>query len=87
MIEIDVKLRTEDGHTIYGVLADKSKRSSKTLVVFVHGLTSKMHEHKFYNGARVFARVGIATFRFNLYDWRKGGRSILDCDLSTHNGW
>lgn len=84
MIERDVKIKTKGGHIIYGVLSDKGEEPSKALVVFVHGLASSMHEHKYYNAARLFAKNGVATFRFNLYDSSAGGRNILDCDLATH---
>ncbi len=84
MIEKEIKIKTRDGHTIYGVLSDQKVQPSKTLVVFVHGLASSMHEHKYYNAARLFAREEIATFRFNFYDCRKGGRSIMDCTLPLH---
>lgn len=84
MTEKEVKIRTKDGHTIYGVLSDQTARPSATLVIFVHGLASNMHEHKYYNAARVFAKEGIATYRFNLYDSGKGGRSITDCTFAVH---
>lgn len=54
------------------------------LVIFVHGLTGNMDEHIFYNGARYLARHGIASYRFNLYDWPDGTRKLHACTLHTH---
>lgn len=61
-----------------------SKRRSRTLLIFVHGLTGYQNEHIFYNGARYFAERGINTFRFNLYSGERGGRTLINCGLSTH---
>ena len=55
-----------------------------TVAVFVHGLSGHMEEHLFYNGARYFYEHGIASLRFNLYDWHDDARKLIDCTLRTH---
>lgn len=66
---------------VHGRLRDALRQP---LVIFVHGLTGNMDEHIFYNGARYFARHGIASYRFNLYDWPDGTRKLHACTLRTH---
>lgn len=78
-----IRLKTGDGHTIYGVL-DSSSKKSNTLAVFVHGLTGHPNEHTFYNAARMFPKKGVDVFRFALYDGAKGGRNLTDCTITTH---
>lgn len=56
----------------------------KPVVVFVHGLTGHMDEHQFYNGARYFEKKGFSSLRFNLYDFPKDARRLMDCTLKTH---
>lgn len=68
---------------MYGVLTTPPKKSG-ALLIFVHGFTGHKNEHIFYNGARFFAKRGMATFRFDLYSGEKGGRTLTDCGISTH---
>lgn len=80
-MEREVKIRTRDGKTIYGMLRGNLRRP---VIVFVHGLTGHMDEHTYYDGVRFFERHGFSSFRFNLYDWRKGARLLHECTLQTH---
>ena len=80
-METNFKLKTADKHTIYGTLRSTK---SKTLVIFVHGLTGHKNEHHFFNGARFFTKHNIDTFRFDLYSGEKDGRIMTDCGISTH---
>jgi pimeloyl-ACP methyl ester carboxylesterase len=81
-MQTQIKLKTRDGHTIYGTLNTASK--PKGLVVFVHGLTGHQNEHYFYNAAQLFPRHGFNTFRFDLYSGDKGGRRLTDCTVHIH---
>ncbi len=78
-----MKLKTGDGHLIYGIL-NVPKRQSARLIVFVNGLTGHKNEHIFYNAARFFSRHGLNTFRFDLYTGEKGGRLLSSCSVRTH---
>lgn len=82
-MEKQIKLRTKDGHTIYGVLNTSGKKSN-TLAIFVHGLTGHPNEHTFYNAAHQFPKEGVDVFRFALYTGEKGGRKLSECTISTH---
>ncbi len=46
-MEEEIQLKTKDNHIIYGTI--NSKQSSKTLLVFVHGLTGDQYEHHYFN--------------------------------------
>lgn len=80
-MEREVKIRTRDKKWIYGMLRGSVRRP---VIVFVHGLTGHMDEHAFYDGVRFFERHGFSSFRFNLYDWRKGARRLSQCTLRVH---
>lgn len=82
-MEKQIKLKTDDGYVIYGVLSSGT-RASDHLIVFVHGLTGHKNEHIFYNAARFFPKKGFDVFRFDLYSGEKGGRSLVDCNIRTH---
>jgi len=82
-MEKNLKLKTKDGHIIYGTL-NIGKRKSSKLIVFVHGLTGHQNEHQFYNAARFFPKHGFDTFRFDLYSAEKGGRTLTKCTIKTH---
>lgn len=82
-MEKNLKIKTPDKHTIYGILRVPAKKSS-TLVVFVHGLVGYANEHIFYNGARFLAKRGVSSFRFDLYTDAPGGRKLHECGISTH---
>jgi len=68
---------------IYGVLDQKHKTNK--LIIFVHGLTGHKNEHHFYNAAKFFTDKKFATFRFDLYTGKKGGRRLENCTISTHS--
>ncbi|HEX5774646.1 MAG TPA: alpha/beta fold hydrolase [Candidatus Paceibacterota bacterium] len=78
-----LNFKTKDGHTIYGTLNTTAK-PSRSVIVFVHGLTGHQNEHYFYNAARLFPKKGFDTYRFDLYNGDKGGRSLSDCTVQTH---
>lgn len=82
-MERAVKLKTSDGHTIYGTLNIAKKKNGR-LVVFVHGLAGHQNEHQFYNAARFFPARGYDTFRFDLYSGLKNGRTLTASSLSMH---
>ncbi|OGH60932.1 MAG: hypothetical protein A2848_00055 [Candidatus Magasanikbacteria bacterium RIFCSPHIGHO2_01_FULL_50_8] len=80
-MEQDLTINTPDKKKIYGRLRGTSK---KTLVILVHGLCGHMDEHQFYNAARYFEKRGMSAFRFNLYDWHEGARTLNDCSFEVH---
>ena len=80
-MEKEFKIRTPDKKIIYGKLRGSL---SKPVIISVHGLGSTMDDAIHYNAARYFEKNGFASFIFNLYDWRKGARKMLDCSLKRH---
>lgn len=82
-MEKAANLKSKDGYTIYGFLNTAPKKSN-TLLILVHGLTGDLTDHIFFNAARFFPKKGIDTYRFNLYDGRKGGRSLVSSSVRTH---
>lgn len=82
-MEKQIKLKTKDGHTIYGTLNTSSKKSN-ALAVFVHGLTGHPNEHHFHGAAQQFPKKGVDVFRFALYTGEKGGRKLSECTITTH---
>ncbi len=83
MMEQAIKIKTVDHKLIYGTLNYHPPKPS-ALIIFIHGLTGNQNEHLFFNAAKFFPAKGIATFRFNLYDWRKTQRKFRDCTIATH---
>lgn len=77
------KIKTNDGHIIYGTLTT-APAASRKLIIFVHGLTGHRNQHIFYNAARFFPRRGLATFRFDLYSENPRGRKLRECTVKTH---
>lgn len=77
-----LSLKTKDKHIIYGTLATKKK--TKKLIIFVHGLTGNQNEHIFYNGAQYFTSKWYDTFRFDLYSWEEKWRKLSECGIDTH---
>lgn len=78
-----VKIKTKDGHIIYGTLNAAEKKSDK-LIIFVHGFTGHQNEHIFFNGARYFTDKGFDTIRFDFYAGEKGARNFRDTKISQH---
>jgi hypothetical protein len=54
------------------------------LFMVVHGLPCSMEEAIYQGATKWFGKKGYATFRFNLYDWHKDARQLIDSTLSTH---
>ena len=82
-MEKNIIINTNDNHLIYGTL--NSKKKSKKLVIFVHGLLGNRNEHIFYNSSKFFTKSGFDTFRFDLYNGRKKGRKLRECTLEIHS--
>ena len=80
-MEKEIKIKTLDGHVIYGVL--NSKKSNK-LIIFIHGLTGHKNEHIFYNASKYFTQNGFDTFRFDLYTGQKDGRTLSGTTIKIH---
>lgn len=81
----ELKMKTTDGHFIYGDLV-KSKKASSKLVIFCHGFTGNRNEHIHFNGAKFFSERGYDTFRFDFYNGSKGARHFEDTSISQHGG-
>src|SRR4030042_6795500 len=81
MMEKDIKIPIGNKKYIYGTLRGSLKNP---LLIFVHGFAGYKDEHIFFNGARFFEKKEFATFRFNLYHWKKDSRKLEDCTLSLH---
>lgn len=56
----------------------------KGIVIFVHGLDSSELWPPMLLGSWYFRRKGYAYCRVNLYDWRKGARTLMTSDLQQH---
>lgn len=80
-MEKDLILTTSDKKKIYGRMRGVSK---DFLVILVHGLCGHMDEYQFYNAARYFEKRKMSAFRFNLYDWKKGARTLNECSFDVH---
>lgn len=80
-MEKQVLLPTSNNKKILGKLRGSLQRP---LVVFVHGLSSHLDHHIFFNGARYFEKRGFASFRFNFYGNGSQARRMIDCTLKVH---
>lgn len=78
--EVTIKI-PKTNKVIYGKLRGSVR---KPMVVFVHGMTANMDHHLFFNGARFFEKHGFSSFRLNLYDARKGARSLGNTSLKEN---
>lgn len=83
-MEKKVQIPTEDNYIIYGTL-NWQESQLKKLIIFVHGFSESKDSHQFFNAAKFFPKYGFATFRFNLYDNRDGGRVLHECSIKTHS--
>lgn len=54
------------------------------LFIMVHGLTGNCDESFYRDGTKYLGERGYATFRLNLYGWKKGSRKLLHSTLRTH---
>jgi dienelactone hydrolase len=82
-MEKQLKIKTKDGHIVYGTLT-AAKRKSAALVIFVHGLAGNRNEHIFFNGAKYFSQQGYNVFRFDLYSEERLGRTLSNTNLADH---
>ena len=80
-MEKEIKIKTVDGHHIYGKMTGAARQP---LFLIVHGLPGSMDEDFYIEAARWFARHGYATFRFNLYGAEKDARQLMDTTLEIH---
>lgn len=82
-METNWTIETQDGATIYGVKNSASVEPSEGAVFIVHGLSGCMHEYAFKRAADYFQEK-YDVYRFNLYDWHDGARTLIDCTIKTH---
>ncbi|MBP9759649.1 alpha/beta fold hydrolase, partial [Candidatus Dojkabacteria bacterium] len=54
------------------------------LIIFVHGFTGSQREHQYFNAAPFFNNNGFSTFRFDLYNNKKGARKISEASFTNH---
>jgi predicted alpha/beta-fold hydrolase len=81
-MEKEIKLKTRDGHTVYGVLNEPKKKPGK-IIIFVHGLAGQVNDHQFFNAAKFFSKKNIATLRVQMWN-AKDGRHFESTSLSTY---
>jgi pimeloyl-ACP methyl ester carboxylesterase len=79
-MEKQIFLPTSNNKTILGKLRGPLR---SPLVIFVHGLSSHLDHHIFFNGSRYFEKRGLSSFRFNLYGNSNHARKMIDCTLET----
>jgi len=65
------------------VNARLSGSAPKSVLLFIHGLGGSKDELLPYEIARHFS-PSWAVLRFDLYDWSRGTRDLIDCTLATH---
>lgn len=83
ILEKDLKIKTKDGHYVYGTISSPKKVSSK-LVIFCHGFTGHKDEHIHFNGAKFMNENGYNSFRFSFYYPEKGARHFEETKISQH---
>jgi hypothetical protein len=81
-MEKQVKIKTKDGFTIYGIL-NSAKKSDK-LIIFVHGLGGNIMEHQFFNAVPFFTKRGFDALRISLYEYENDARRLRNTTLSIH---
>lgn len=81
-MEKSIKIKTGDGHYIYGTL-NTSKSKSDRLIIFVHGLDGHKNEHIYYNSVDFFNKKGFSTFRFDFYSGENKSRNLSKTTIST----
>lgn len=77
-------LKTRDKKDIHCIHDTAGKKLSKTIVLFIHGLTGHSNEHTFYTAAQEFPKKGFDVFRFALYWGEENNRRLSECTISTH---
>ncbi len=80
-MEKEIKIKTSDGHHLYGRFTGSAQRP---LFVVVHGMPGSMDEDLYLEATRWFGKHGYATFRFNLYGGEKDARQLMETTLATH---
>lgn len=80
-MEKEIKIKTSDGHYLYGRLTGSAQRP---LFIVVHGMPGSMDEDLYLEATRWFGKHGYATFRFNLYGGEKDARQLMETTLATH---
>ena len=80
-MEKEIKIKTPDGHHIYGRMTGSSRLP---LFIIVHGLPGSMDEDLYVSAARWFAKRGYATFRFNFYGAENDARQLMESTLESH---
>lgn len=83
-MEQEIKIKTPDKKTIYGILNKTKRKKALGLIVYVHGLPSDINDYTYLASARQFAKKGYDTLRIALYYWKPNARILSDCSLETH---
>jgi hypothetical protein len=81
-MEKEIKIETPGQHTIYGRL--NLINETKSLIIFVHGLTAYIDDEPFYNASRYFPKNGFATARISLYSYEENARKLITSTLQDH---
>ncbi len=76
-----LKIEVDKSHYVYGRMQGALTRP---LFIIVHGLPCSIYEGFYERATQWFAGQGFASYRFNLYDWHKDARQLIDCTLRTH---
>jgi dienelactone hydrolase len=77
----NLRIKVDKKYAIHGRFTGSLKQP---LFIVVHGLPCSMNETLYEIATQWFSEHGYATFRFNLYDWRKGSRQLVDSTPKTH---
>ena len=80
-MEREIKIKVSKKFFVRGRL---SGSLPQPLFIVVHGLPGSIYDGLHERATRWFAKQGFASFRFNLYDWQKDARQLIDCTLKTH---
>lgn len=82
-MEEKIKIELEKWVEINGTLS--RQKSSKKLVIFIHGLGWSQNDHIFFNWAKFFNENWFNTFRFDLYSGWENSRKLKNCSIKTHS--
>lgn len=80
-MEKNLRIKLDKRFALYGRLHGGP---DKPLFIMVHGLPGDTYDSFCVAATNWFAKHGYATFRFDLYGWRKDARQLVDCTLATH---
>ena len=81
-MEKQIKIKTPDGHTIYGLMNWMDDTDS--LIIFVHGLSAYTDDEPFFNASRFFPKNGYSTARISLYSYEKNARKLMSSLIQDH---